>query len=318
MSGSELDRAYDGSTALLRGLRALGWGPLLNLGYYPLPALPLLLAGLAPFQRALARRSLRLLGARPGERVLDLGCGRGWTTAALARRGALATGVDCLPRHVEAARQRYAGVPELSFECADATRLSCRVEPASVDAIHCLEMAFHLEPQARERLIRESYRALRPGGRLVLVDLVWRSENPGEIAAADPDRLVRHSWRFAEFEPRARYRRRLLGAGFEIEREIDWSGPVTARFQQLGNLLVAVGTRRLLRPLLWIVRPQLLPIPSADWEQVARVVRAHDAVRRLSAYVAFVARRPASGACAERAGKEPDVARATTSSRPAP
>lgn len=228
-------------------------------------------------------------------------------------------GIDRLPRHIEAARRRYGGLAALTFVCADASRLGSRVEPASVDAIHCLEMAFHLDPRAREHLIRESYRALRPGGRLVLVDLVWRSERPSEIASADPDRLVRDSWQFEEFEPWARYRRRLLEAGFEIERELDWSGPVAARFQRLGNLLLVFGTRPLLRPLLWIVRPQLRAIPSEDWDQVARVVRTHDAVRRHSAYVAFVARRPAGGSgAAYEAPGESDAARATTSSKPAP
>ncbi len=51
-----------------------------------------------------------------GERVLDIGCGAGTTTAALARRGARATGADISELLVARARERY---PECEFVVAD-------------------------------------------------------------------------------------------------------------------------------------------------------------------------------------------------------
>src|ERR687883_1189766 len=49
---------------------------------------------------------LELLAPRPGERILDLGCGDGVLTAELAARGCVVVGVDASAAQVEAARRR--------------------------------------------------------------------------------------------------------------------------------------------------------------------------------------------------------------------
>lgn len=58
-----------------------------------------------------------LLSLRPGERVLDLGCGTGHLTAQLAARGADVTGLDSSLSMIAQARQNY---PRLNFTLADA------------------------------------------------------------------------------------------------------------------------------------------------------------------------------------------------------
>src|SRR5215468_10894777 len=98
--------AYDGSTAAFRALEAFGWGELVNLGYYPMGALPATMFGLAPFQRRLVQRAIDLLGPAPGERVLDAACGRGGTSARLAARGADVVGLDLLAENVAEAEAR--------------------------------------------------------------------------------------------------------------------------------------------------------------------------------------------------------------------
>ena len=54
----------------------------------------------------MASRSFALLAPRPGERVLDLGCGDGALTAKLVASGAQVLGVDASPAMVEATRAR--------------------------------------------------------------------------------------------------------------------------------------------------------------------------------------------------------------------
>ncbi|MBV0925346.1 methyltransferase domain-containing protein [Halomicroarcula limicola] len=63
------------------------------------------------------RDVLELLDPRPGERILDVGCGTGHLTAAIADSGADAVGIDASAEMIREARQTY---PDLSFERADA------------------------------------------------------------------------------------------------------------------------------------------------------------------------------------------------------
>jgi 2-polyprenyl-3-methyl-5-hydroxy-6-metoxy-1,4-benzoquinol methylase len=143
--------AYDGSSALFRLLATNGWGELLNLGYYPLARLPLVVFGLAPFQRLLADRSIALLDPRPGVLVLDACCGRGATTARLASSGAEVLGIDLLGEHVRQAAEVFGRAPNVHFAPGDVTHLppsaaGIELADGAVDGVHCLEAAFHFGP----------------------------------------------------------------------------------------------------------------------------------------------------------------------------
>ena len=73
----EIARTYDGSTLLMELLRKFGWGPLFNLGYFRLIEMSLLVFGLGPFQRRLARKGIELLDPQPGESLVEIGIGHG-------------------------------------------------------------------------------------------------------------------------------------------------------------------------------------------------------------------------------------------------
>ncbi|MFF2376870.1 SAM-dependent methyltransferase [Streptomyces xiamenensis] len=114
------------------------------------------------------------LGAGPGSEVLDLGCGTGGPGVRLARAtGARVTGVSISAGDVALAGARAAaeGVAgQVRFELADAMELP--YGDASFDAVLAFESIVHLPD--RGRALREIARVLRPGGRLVLTDLVER------------------------------------------------------------------------------------------------------------------------------------------------
>ena len=115
----------------------------------------------APYVPELGRGVLDLLDPRPGERVLDLGCGDGELTEQLAARGCRVLGVDRSAEFVAAARQRG-----LSAQEADARHLAGpELAAGSFDAVFS-NAVLHWIPEAAA-VIAGVRRLLRPGGRFV-------------------------------------------------------------------------------------------------------------------------------------------------------
>jgi SAM-dependent methyltransferase len=106
------------------------------------------------------RRALLLAEARPGERVLDLGCGAGRFVRALAEAGADPVGVELAEGALERARRNVPG--------ADLRLMGDGIplEDASVDLVWCSEVLEHVPDTAG--LLSEARRVLRTGGRLLV------------------------------------------------------------------------------------------------------------------------------------------------------
>jgi trans-aconitate methyltransferase len=102
---------------------------------------------------------LELLDPRPGERILDLGCGPGQLTAQIAQSGAQVTGLDNSPGMLEEARKNF---PKLAFVLADAAGFRL---PGSFDAVFSNAVLHWVKDAsgAAESIAR----ALGPGGRFV-------------------------------------------------------------------------------------------------------------------------------------------------------
>ncbi|MEV0676064.1 methyltransferase domain-containing protein [Actinosynnema sp. NPDC050436] len=280
MGADGIADSYNDSSVLFRALEQLGWGDLVNVGYLTWPTLPLAVGGLGWFQRRLARRSLALLEARPGELVLDACCGRGLTTAWLGRRGCRALGVDVQPEQVEQARARFGGQPGVEFAVVDVTAPPARagtVELAdgSLDRVHCLEAAFHFGPAGRRAFLREAHRLLRPGGRLVLVDFTWRDRDPSTVEALDPGRLVRDTWHFEQFEPLDRYLTAALDAGFAVRAVHDWTPHALAHYGRLAPPLARFLGTAAGRGAARLYRPGLRALTDADWRHLVELAHAH-------------------------------------------
>ena len=107
------------------------------------------------------RRALLLGSVRPGERVLDLGCGAGRFVAALAAAGADPVGVEVAEAALERAR-RVAPGADLRLVEPDG---SLPLEHRSVDVVWCSEVLEHVADLGQ--VLLEVRRVLRPGGRLV-------------------------------------------------------------------------------------------------------------------------------------------------------
>ncbi|NTV94513.1 MAG: class I SAM-dependent methyltransferase [Thiobacillus sp.] len=71
------------------------------------------------------RALVDLLAPRPGERILDLGCGTGDIAMAISERGARVVAVDASAAMVASARARFT---DLDFRVADATELDFEAE----------------------------------------------------------------------------------------------------------------------------------------------------------------------------------------------
>lgn len=162
----------------------------------------------AGFVPALGADVLALLAPRPGERIVDLGCGDGVLTARIAAAGAEVTGIEPAPDLAEAAARRGIAVwrqdarepwPAQGFDAVFSNAaLHWIADPAPV--------------------LAHAYAALRPGGRFVAeqggfgnVAAVVTALNAARAARGRP---ACAPW---DFPSPVRQRARLEAAGFRVE-----------------------------------------------------------------------------------------------------
>ena len=102
-----------------------------------------------------------LVGPRPDDRILDLGCAAGALTHFFAQSGARVVGVDSEPRAIEKARALF---PDLEFVQADVAILPFADE--SFDKAVAGDLVEHLDDETFASMLREVRRVLVPGGTL--------------------------------------------------------------------------------------------------------------------------------------------------------
>lgn len=144
--------------------------------------------------------------------ILDVACGNGASTKFLAKYfdPARITGINVSEHQLQVCKVT---APECNFQLMDATSLD--FADASLDNVLCIEAGFHFS--TRYQFLEEACRVLKPGGRLVMMDVLY-----------DYDALYDIDDNYATLVPRVNalpdlgaYRESLLKAGFTYARVDD-------------------------------------------------------------------------------------------------
>ncbi len=116
---------------------------------------------------------IRVAAVRPGEVVVDLGSGNGQLSIPLARQGAQVLGVDVSPAMTGALRSDASrlGLDNLAAVTAPVEELD--LPTACADLIVSSYALHHLRDPDKAALVKSAARWLRPGGRLVIADMMF-------------------------------------------------------------------------------------------------------------------------------------------------
>ncbi len=175
-----------------------------------------------------------------GLRVLDVGCGAGLLSEAMAGEGARVTGIDLSPELIDVAQLHLLeSGRQAEYRVVSAEDLAAE-RPGSFDAVTCMEMLEHVPDPAS--VLRACFTLLAPGGMLLLSTLN-RTPAAFALAIVGAEYVARllpkgtHDYR--SFIKPSELAAALRAAGFELR---DVSGlsynPITRRAAITGNAAV--------------------------------------------------------------------------------
>jgi cyclopropane fatty-acyl-phospholipid synthase-like methyltransferase len=140
------------------------------------------MVGAAKFRRYFIDHYVR---PRPGERILDIGCGPGEIVPYLPE-GVKYVGYDISPEYIDWANRRFGGRGEFIATRFDESEL---VRHAPFDKAIVIAVLHHLDDDEARNLLSLLKRAVRPGGRVITADLVSiDGQNPIAQMMVDWDR----------------------------------------------------------------------------------------------------------------------------------
>jgi len=180
-----------------------------------------------------------LAGLKPGEAVLDLGSGGGLDCFLASKKvgdDGQVIGVDMTPDMIELARRNAAkgGYGNVEFRLGEIEALP--VADGSIDVIlsNCVvNLSAH-----KDRVFREAFRVLKPGGRLLISDLICDQPVPEELLNS-PEAVT--SCLPVE---RSDYLGQMKDAGFsdvQVEDEARFGTDHLAETSEIGQMLIANG-----------------------------------------------------------------------------
>jgi SAM-dependent methyltransferase len=120
----------------------------------------------SPAGRLRWKRRVQMLSdhLRPGITILEIGCGTGYFTRELTRRGADIVAIDVSPDLLEIAKAK-SSAPNVRYEIQNACALT--YSDATFDSVVGSSILHHLEI---EEALREIYRVLKPGGTIYFTE----------------------------------------------------------------------------------------------------------------------------------------------------
>ncbi|HHM24256.1 MAG TPA: class I SAM-dependent methyltransferase [Bacteroidetes bacterium] len=153
---------------------------------------------------------LSQLPRTPGK-VVDLGCGDGYLSYLMARRGHSVLSVDIATSRLNKLRENIGGLP---VQILQADIKHTGLQSGSVDAVVCSEVLEHIP--GYEEVVQESYRILKPGGLFVIT--VPYKENLKTIICPYCHRAFHPDGHLHRFD-KANLAQALEKAGFQVLKQ---------------------------------------------------------------------------------------------------
>jgi 2-polyprenyl-6-hydroxyphenyl methylase / 3-demethylubiquinone-9 3-methyltransferase len=168
-----------------------------------------------------------------GKMVIDVGCGGGILSKAMASKGAQVTGIDMAPAALEIAkRHAIAAGSEITYEQSSA-ELFLRKNPGRFDVVTCLELLEHVDDP--HSVVNACAQLVKPGGHVIFATI---DKNPlaGFLAITGGEYVLRllekGTHQYARFIKHRDLKRWAISSGLHF-RDLTWMRyhPFTGRYQ---------------------------------------------------------------------------------------
>jgi ubiquinone/menaquinone biosynthesis C-methylase UbiE len=116
---------------------------------------------------------LAAVSVEPGDQVVDVGCGAGQLSLALAERGARVLAIDASETMTVRLESRAEQLALIGFECLASPIERLTLPAESVDVIVTSYALHYLRDADKGRLVAAAYHWLKPGGMLIIADMMF-------------------------------------------------------------------------------------------------------------------------------------------------
>jgi ubiquinone/menaquinone biosynthesis C-methylase UbiE len=157
------------------------------------------------YHLSMVQQTIARMALKPGDRVLDLGCGSGWATRLLAQAVeggmGMAVGLDISDEMIARAREASLSVENVLFVVSSADEIPWRDE--YFERAVAIESFYYCPDQ--EAVLREIFRVLVPGGQVFILGNLYQ-ENPFSLRWAKQLKVPVHARSEREYEAMLRAR----------------------------------------------------------------------------------------------------------------